>query len=233
MIDYIPNTKLSIKQDREKFSFGVDSILLSSFTTFGKNAIDLGTGNGILILRMLGLGKIEKGLGIEIQEDVFKLFEENIKLNDLNDEIKAIKGDYKYLMEDLKGSFDIAISNPPYVKKGSGIIPSNENDKRSRYEVDMTFEDLAKAANFYLKDGGGFFFSHKPERLAEIIYTLKENSLEPKRIRLVQPNNKKPPNIVLVEARKGGKEGLVFLPTLSVYGEGGRYTEELLKEYGM
>lgn len=233
MIDYIPNTRLSIKQDREKFSFGVDSILLSSFAGSGKNAIDLGAGNGILILRMLGLGKIENGLGIEIQEEVFKLFEENIKLNNIEDKIKAVRGDYKFLMEDLKGTFDIAISNPPYVKKGNGIPPNNENDKRSRYEIDMTFEDLAKAAKHYLKDGGGFFFSHKPERLAELFYSLKEISLEPKRVRLVQPNNKKAPNIVLVEARKGGKEGLVFLPTLSVYGEDGKYTKDLLKEYGM
>ena len=58
---------------------------------------------------------------------------------------------------------------------------------------------------------------HRPFRLAEIIYTLKQHKLEPKRMRLVHPYEDKEPNMVLIDAAKGGKQRITVEPTLIVY----------------
>lgn len=232
-IDYIPGTKLHIRQDRSKFSFGVDAILLSSFAPRGERALDLCTGNGIVLLRLFGLGKIKSGIGIEIQEDVSYCASESVELNEL-------KGNLDILNEDLKdvktlfqkNSFDLVTANPPYIKHGGGIVNTDENFAMARHELTMTFEDVVSAASHVLCPGGSFSFIHKPERLAELIVCLKSSKLEPKRMRLVQPNSKKAPNMVLIEAKKFGKEGISVLETLNVYGEDGEYTKELLYEYG-
>jgi tRNA1Val (adenine37-N6)-methyltransferase len=51
--------------------------------------------------------------------------------------------------------------------------------------------------------------------LAEIIWDLKSNKLEPKRLQMVNGNDNSSPYLVLVEAVKGGKSGLTVLPNLT------------------
>lgn len=72
---------------------------------------------------------------------------------------------------------------------------------------------------------------HKPFRLAEIIRMLSKYHLEPKRMQLVQPYADKEPNMVLIEAAKGGKPQLKVEPVLVVYNKDGSYTDELLRRY--
>ena len=72
---------------------------------------------------------------------------------------------------------------------------------------------------------------HRPERLAEIIYTLKENKLEPKKIRFVYSNYEQEAKLVLIKAVKNAKEFLTVEKPLIIYKEDGEYTEEILKIY--
>ena len=54
---------------------------------------------------------------------------------------------------------------------------------------------------------------YRADRVAELIYTLKNHNLEPKIIQPVSAENKEP-YLVLVQAVKGGKEGVKLLKTL-------------------
>ena len=73
---------------------------------------------------------------------------------------------------------------------------------------------------------------HRPFRLAEIISCLKENKLEPKRMRLVHPYVDKEPNMVLIDAVKGGRQRITVDPPLIVYRKDGSYTDEIYQIYG-
>ena len=73
---------------------------------------------------------------------------------------------------------------------------------------------------------------HRPFRMAEIIRTLSRYKLEPKRIRLVYPFVDKEPNMILIEALKGGRPRVTVEPALIVYREPGIYTDEVRKLYG-
>ena len=74
---------------------------------------------------------------------------------------------------------------------------------------------------------------HRPFRLPEIMTKMCAYGIEPKRMRLVYPHIDKEPNMVLIEALKGGNSRVTVEPPLIVYKEPGVYTENILKIYDM
>ena len=73
---------------------------------------------------------------------------------------------------------------------------------------------------------------HRPERLVDILYTMRKHRLEPKRIQLVCPSLGKPPNIVLIEGQKYGGTFFKWEPILYVHKSNGDYTEDINEIYG-
>lgn len=73
---------------------------------------------------------------------------------------------------------------------------------------------------------------HRPFRLAEIMVLLHEYKLEPKRMQLVYPFVNKEPNMVLIEAKRGGKPRITVEKPLIVYKEPGVYMPEIYEIYG-
>ena len=92
-------------------------------------------------------------------------------------------------------------------------------------------EDVCRAAGWLLRWGGSFCLVHKPERLTDLLCTLRAHRLEPKRMRLVQHDAVGAPGLVLLECRRGGKPGLRAEPTLLLYGPDGRETAEHRRAY--
>ena len=89
------------------------------------------------------------------------------------------------------------------------------------------------AAACSLKDRGRFYMVHRPFRLVEIFEVLREFRLEPKRMQLVYPYIDREPNMVLIEARKGGNPRLTVERPLIVYEKPGVYTRSVLEIYHM
>ena len=65
----------------------------------------------------------------------------------------------------------------------------------------------------------------------EIMTTLTKYKLEPKRMQLVYPYVDKEPNMVLIQATKGGKSRITVEKPLIVYDKQGVYTREILEIY--
>ena len=101
----------------------------------------------------------------------------------------------------------------------------------ARHELLCSLEDVVREASKCLKVKGHMYMVHRPSRLVDIFTSMKNNHLEPKRIRLVYPHIDKPANMVLIEAVKGGRSQLIVEEPLIVYNSDGSYTEELLKMY--
>ena len=53
--------------------------------------------------------------------------------------------------------------------------------------------------------------------MAEMIYSMRKNGIEPKRVTLVYPTENHVPCLVLCEGIKGGKEGVFFTRPLMIY----------------
>lgn len=233
-LDDLQLNNIFVIQKKSGFRFGMDAVLLANFATIKKNdnILDLCSGTGILPFIIAGKRKFNRIVGIEIQEEMVDMAKRTSIYNKLDEKIKFIVGDLKDidLLKKL-GKFDVITVNPPYKLKNSGII--NENSKKSiaRHEILCDIDDVIKAANILLKDRGRFFMVHRPERIVDILTTMRKYKIEPKLIKLIQPNEEKSPNLLLIEGHKNGGQFLKWEKTLYVYDKLGNYTKELVNIY--
>jgi len=233
-IDIVPGTSYKIIQNKKLFSYGTDAIFISDFAKPKGMVIDLGTGTGIIPLRLVDRGNVDKIYGIEIQDEVAQQAKRTIELNNLQDKIEILNMDIKDLHNRFnKSSFDVVVSNPPYMKLGGALINPEENFAISRHEIACNIEELIEKSSYLLKPLGKLYLVHRPDRMVDILYNMRKYDIEPKYIRFVQPKISKKPNLLLIEGSKGGKPDLKFHDPLVVYNEDGRYTDEINRIYGM
>ncbi len=220
-------------QDEDCLKLGTDAMLLSDFARIPKGArvVDLGCGNGAIFVLLAARHPSCILHGVELQEVSYRLAEENIRLNHIEDRATAHHADLRDLSFLPSEAFDVVVSNPPYMKSGSGLKTENPALLSARMEIDCTIEDVCRAAARLLKFGGSFSLVYRPDRLEDLFSALKSSGLAPKRMRLVQNKVDAAPSLVLLEARKGGKAGMTHLPVLCIRDANGEETEEVKKIY--
>lgn len=218
----------------EHFKLGTDSVLLADFTDTGtrKNGIDLGCGSGILPLLLLERAARLNMTGLEINPDAADTARENLAVNGLSGRGRIVTGDIRLCREYFaSGEFELVVANPPYFAEGSGYASPDSARAVSRGEAMCTLSELCSAAAYLCRTGGIFCLVHRAERLTDVLCTLRENGLEPKKLRTVSHDSTKAPSLVLIEARRGGASGIKILPPLFLRNADGSETDEILKIY--
>lgn len=234
-LDELHRNGYYIIQNPEKFCFGMDAVLLSDYAKvkIGEKALDLGTGTGIIPILLEAKTNGEHFTGLEIQEESAEMARRSVAYNHLQDKIDIITGDIKGASK-LFGaaSFDIITTNPPYMTNHHGLKNQEKPKAIARHEIFCDLDDIIRESAKILKMNGRFYMVHRPFRLAEIMNVLIKYKLEPKRMRLVYPFVDKEPNMVLIEALKGGKSRITVEKPLIVYKEKDKYTDEIYDIYG-
>jgi tRNA1Val (adenine37-N6)-methyltransferase len=235
-IDEIGFGNLRLIQKPEDFCYGIDAVLLATFAEVRKGcrAIDLGAGTGVIPLILSHRTEAAGIVGVEIQEEAYERGLRNIALNGLEERVRMIHGDVGQLIEGKmaeKHSFDVVLTNPPYVRGGGGLKNKESARALARHETTAELEDFIGEASLLLKDKGDFYMVHRPSRLADICVLCRRYKLEPKELRLVSPDRDTAPNLLLIHCVKHGRPELRFLAPLYVYNSDGTYTAEILRLY--
>lgn len=216
--------------------FTTDTVLLAHFAAPKKNetAAELGSGCGVIPLLWNKSGTPKHTDAVELQGDAADMLRRSVLLNGFEKSITVHQLDLRCLKGTLPfGVYDLVACNPPYKEMGSGLQNPQEAHKLARHECMCTIEDVAVAAANLLRFGGRFCMCQRPERLCDIMNTLRKASLEPKRLRMVQQRPEKTPKLVLIEAKRGARPGgLLVEPTLMVENEAGGFSQEMLRIYG-
>lgn len=234
-VDDLQRNGYRIIQNRENFCFGMDAVLLTGFAHAKKEdlLLDLGTGTGIIPLLMEAKYQCRHLIGLEIQADSADMARRSVELNRLSDKIDIIHGDIKEADRIFPtASFDCITCNPPYMIGSHGIANPKAAKAIARHEILCTFADVAGQTAKLLKPGGHFFLVHRPFRLAEIMAVLVQCKLEPKRMQLVYPYVDQEPNMVLLEAVRGGRARMRVEKPLIIFREPGVYMPEIRDRYG-
>lgn len=234
-IDELQRNGYVIIQNPKRFCFGMDAVLLSGFANVktGERALDLGTGTGIIPILLEAKTEGRHFTGLEIQPESADMARRSVALNHLESVIDIVTGDIKDASSYFgASSFDVITTNPPYMIGRHGL--RNEQDAKAvaRHEVLCTLDDILRESARLLVPKGRFYMVHRPFRLAEIMCKMTAHGIEPKRMRIVYPYIDREPNMVLIEGLRGGKSRITVEKPLIVYREKGKYTEEILQEYG-
>ena len=229
------NENLRLIEKSDSLTFGTDAYLLSAYLKkrSSKIGVELGSGSGVISLLALTKGKAKKIYGVEVQKEIAEVAKRNAELNMLSDSFELITSDLRDVTPMLtEGEVDFVFSNPPYMKADSGKLNLNEQKNISRHEFFGDIGDFCACAKRLLKHGGDFYVVYRPDRLPDLIYALKSNNLEPKRLTFIHANSNTPPSILLISAKLGGKSGLTVDKPIYIYKDGtSEYTDEFENIY--
>lgn len=234
-IDQLFSSDVQIIQNKDVFSYSIDSVLLSRFPKIPSKGliVDLCSGNGAVGLFVSTKTKAPI-VEIELQPRLADMAERSIQLNGLEEQVSMICDDLKNLLAHVpRSGVDLMLCNPPYFKSSKTSKKNlSEHYLLARHEITTNLDDICQVAKHALKSNGRLAMVHRPDRFLEILDVLRLHGLAPKRIQFVYPKQSKEANMLLIEAIKDGSiEGLHIMPPLVVHKENGEYTDDIFEIY--
>lgn len=235
-LDDLQCNGMKIIQRPDVFRFGTDSVLLADFAAPRPRdqAVDLGCGTGAIALLMAGHRQDIRVDAVELQPEIADMAARSVALNGLEARMRVLSADMRLAWRELgAGTYTLAVCNPPYGRAGATLQSLSEAKRLARHEDDLTPHDIAKAASMLIKNGGRFCVIYPAPRAFEMMRAMADNHLAPKRVRTVHGVAGRAPKFVLMDAVKGGGEGLHWLPPLVLRNEDLSFTEEWRRIYGV
>ena len=234
-IDQLFSTDVKIIQNKEVFSYSIDSVLLSRFPKIPKKGliVDLCSGNGAVGLFASTRTEAPITL-VELQERLADMAKRSVTLNQLENQVTVVNDDLKNLLDHApRSQVDLILCNPPYFKATETSKKNlSEHYLLARHEITTNLEEIFQVARHALKSNGRIAMVHRPDRFLDIIDTMRQYNLAPKRIQFIYPKMGREANMLLIEAIKDGStDGLKILPPLFVHKENGDYTDEIFEIY--
>ncbi len=197
----------------EDHTFGTDALLLAAFADVRpyERVCDLGTGCGILPLLFHRSPEAPHIDAVDCAPEAAALATQSVSENGLASYITVHEQDWRNLTLPA-AAYDRVVCNPPYFPENSGKASPSPARRLARQEQGNTLEDVTTAAARLLRNGGHFVLCHRPERLADVLETLRRHRLEPKRLQLVHTRADLPPFLLLCDAVLNAKPSLSVLP---------------------
>ncbi|EIQ3759688.1 tRNA1(Val) (adenine(37)-N6)-methyltransferase [Staphylococcus pseudintermedius] len=232
-LDYLIREDLRIIQNDAVFSFSTDALLLGHFTEVRKRdrILDMCAGNGVIPLLLSDKGN-NVITGVEIQPQLVNMAVRSVQYNHLEDRITMVEMDINALIQAYSpAQFDLITCNPPYFKANQTNQHQLEAHKIARHEIYCTLDDCLRVSNHLLKEGGRVVMVHRAERMLDLFESMRHYRIEPKRLHMIFSKPGKAAQTIVVEGRKGGRQGLDIAPPFYIYDEQGDYTSEMKEIY--
>jgi tRNA1Val (adenine37-N6)-methyltransferase len=235
-LDGLYGGRLRLIQKRRGYRFSMDPVLLAHFAAplGGGRVVDLGTGSGVIALSLALREGASEIVGLEVHPALADMAARSTQINGLGQRVRIVCGDYREVQKLYPPqSFQHAVSNPPFHAAAAGRESPLADRASARGERAGSLEHVVRAARYLLGTKGKLWLAYAPARMAHLMATLRAGGFEPKRLRLVHGRRESPARMLLLEAVRGGREGLAVLPPLILYRHGTEYTEELEGIYRM
>jgi tRNA1(Val) A37 N6-methylase TrmN6 len=229
--DAILGGSLRVRQPLRGHRVGHDAILLAAATKAraGEHAVDLGSGVGAaglaLAARVAGL---EVTL-IEIDAGLRALAAKNVRLNRLDDRVKALAIDVENL-DALNvagfsaGTIDRVLMNPPFRDPQRQNVSPDPRRRLAHVAAPGLLSRWVATAAWLLKPRGALTLIWRADGLDEVVGALRTEfgdiAVQP-----VLPRAGAPAIRVLVRAVKAGRETQIDYPALVLNDEHGQPTE--------
>ncbi len=179
----------------------VDFLINSPDIDKARSIIDIGTATGVIPMLLAARSDISHITGVEIDADTAGCARENMERSGLEERIEILHLDYRELPNICEaGSFDIVVSNPPYIKAGQGRESDDERRAKARYERFGSLKELIEVSKRLLSEGGRLFLIFPILRKNELLNELRSNGFSVIRKELVACKDGNEPKLFMVEA---------------------------------
>lgn len=140
--------------------------------TGAKRILDVCTGSGCILLSLLKMNENRTGTGSDLSEPALKMAEENRRLLEIPEERAAfVQSD---LFERIEGTYDMIVSNPPYIRTEEIRKLQEEVRLHDPYGALDGKEDGLYFYRRIISEAGGYF-DHQGTLLFEIGYDQAED----------------------------------------------------------
>jgi tRNA1Val (adenine37-N6)-methyltransferase len=148
--------QFTIKQDLCTMKVNTDGVLLGAWADAKnvKNALDIGTGTGVIALMLAQKSPKAKVIGIDIDEVSCKEAQENVDASIFSEQVKIGNISIQDFSNITSEKFDLIVSNPPFFT--GGTFSANENKANVRHTIKLPHGDLLKSVNVLISPKGRF-----------------------------------------------------------------------------
>lgn len=178
---YVNEHVLIPRQDTEIL---VEEVLREPFD--GARILDMCTGSGCILLSLLRYSNATTGVGVDLSPEALAVAGENAERLQMLDRVQWVESD---LFANVKGKYDILVSNPPYIR--SNVIPELEPEVRAhepmlaldggRDGLDFYKKIIEQAGN-YLIPGGRLYFEIGYDQGEAVAQLLKKHGYHEVRV---------------------------------------------------
>lgn len=91
-------------------------IIVNEFKGKANRVLDVGTGSGVILLSLLAHDTGKTGIGVDISDEALEVAKINRHRLRLDDKAEIVQSDR---LRNVTGTFDLIVSNPPYIKAHS------------------------------------------------------------------------------------------------------------------
>ncbi len=227
--DKLLNGLVTVLQPRHGYRAAIDPVLLAAAVPARSNEtiLELGSGTGVASLCLAARLPEVHVTGLELQQSLIYLAQKSTVHNGLGTRVSFELGDILTPPNSVQRSkFDHVMANPPYMAKGSGFPPSDQQKAWAHVEGNAVLSDWIALAKTSIKSGGTITFIQRADREKEITSAFSGGAWHVI-IYPLWPNNRAAnAKRVIVHARSGDGAATVRASGLMLHGPSGRYTKE-------
>jgi tRNA1(Val) A37 N6-methylase TrmN6 len=227
--DYFYKKKVIILQRKKGFRFSVDAPLLAHFLPSypSEEALEIGSGCGIISMLALYKKKFAKIYGLEIQDSLCDIAQINAEKNGFSHQFEVVPGDFNdtYKNKKFQGIGHI-FSNPPYFKLNHGRLSPNPEIQTARFETRLTLAQLLEKSRAILNDNSSLYLVLPYDRYRELTELSSKTGFFIRKIREVFSFKDGKPERFLVQLTPYNVSTENLEP-LIIFKEKGTYTDEM------
>jgi tRNA1Val (adenine37-N6)-methyltransferase len=169
--------QFKIEQTHTAMKVCTDSCLFGALirTENHINALDIGTGTGLLSLMLAQKNKTLKIDAVEIDEQACIDAKLNFENSNFKNQIALHNLSIQEFENSTKKKFDLIISNPPFYE--NSLLSPSKNKNIAHHAVQLSLENLVKAIMSMLNDEGRVWIILPPISFEKIVNINKSNGL--------------------------------------------------------
>jgi tRNA1(Val) A37 N6-methylase TrmN6 len=227
--DTLLNGQVTLWQPARGYRAAIDPVLLAATLSPrpGSRVLDLGCGAGAITFCLLARYPDIDVTGLEINPDLVALARRNTGENGASQQFQVYQGTVASPPDEIPTvSFDVVVSNPPYLESGRATVSPDAGKQMANMESDADLSAWIDAASRALKPKGRLALIHRADRLDQILALMRvgfgEITIHP-----LWPKAETAAKRVIVQARKGVSSPTRLLPGTVVHQADGQYTHAI------